>query len=106
MAWAWLLAAGAVEVAFALSVPPTDGFTRLWPTVRCAVLGAVAVYLLSLAARSLPIGSAYAVFTAIGAAGTVAAGIVLFGDPASPARLLPIALIAAGVVALRLLTPA
>ncbi len=106
MAWAWLLAAGVVEVAFALSVPPTDGFTRAWPTVRCVVLGAVAVYLLSTAARSLPIGTAYAVFTAIGAAGTVVAGIVLFGDPATPGRILPLVLIAAGVVALRFLSPA
>ncbi len=102
MAWIVLLIAGCVEVAWALSIESTQGFTRPWPTLRCAALGVAAVYLLTAALRSLPIGTAYAVFTGIGAAGTVLLGIVLVGDPATPGRLIPIGLIVAGVVGLRL----
>lgn len=102
MAWLFLLAAGLVEVAFAQSIEPTKGFTRLGPTALCFVLGAGSIYLLTHALRTLPIGTAYAVFTGIGAAGTVVLGIVLAGDPATPGRLGPIALIVAGIVALRL----
>ncbi len=106
MAWVFLIAAGIVEVAFALSIGLTEGFTRLWSTVRCFALGASSIYLLSRSLEALPIGTAYAVFTAIGAVGTVVVGIVLFGDPATPGRLLPIALIVAGIISLRLLSPA
>ena len=102
MAWAFLIAASCVEVAWALSIEPTKGFTRPWPTVLCFVLGASAVYLLTLALKTLPIGTAYAVFTGIGSVGTVVLGILFFGDQATPGRLLPIALIVAGIVALRL----
>ena len=106
MAWLFLLAAGCVEVAWALSVKSTEGFTRPWPTLRCAVLGVAAVYLLTRALKTLPIGTAYAIFTGIGAAGTVALGILLAGDPATPGRLIPIALIVAGIVTLRLFSGA
>ena len=106
MAWLFLLAAGCVEVAWALSIEPTKGFTRFWPTVLCFVLGVGAVYLLTFALRTLPIGTAYAVFTGIGAVGTVALGILVFGDPASAGRLVPIALIVVGVVSLRLFSGA
>ncbi len=102
MAWMFLLAAGVVEVAWALSIEPTKGFTRLWPTVRCFALGVSAVYLLTYALRTLPIGTAYAVFTGIGAVGTVALGILFFGDPATAGRLLSITLIVVGMVCLRL----
>lgn len=102
MAWIFLLAAGCVEVAWALSIEPTHGFTRPGPTVRCALLGVASVYLLTLALRSLPIGTAYAVFTGIGAIGAVLFGILISGDPATAGRLIPIALIVAGVVGLRL----
>jgi quaternary ammonium compound-resistance protein SugE len=102
MAWLFLLAAGLVEVAFALSIGPTEGFTRLPQTALCFVLGAGSIYLLTHALETLPIGTAYAVFTGIGAVGTVVLGIVLAGDPATPGRLVPIALIVAGIVALRL----
>lgn len=102
MAWIFLLAAGCVEAVWALSIEPTKGFTRLWPTVLCAALGVSSVYLLTYALRALPIGTAYAVFTSIGVVGTVLPGIVIFHDPATAGRLIPIALIVAGVVSLRL----
>ncbi len=102
MAWLFLLAAGCVEVAFALSIEPTRGFTRPLQTALCFVLGAGSIYLLTHALKTLPIGTAYAVFTGIGAVGTVILGMLLFGDPVTLRRLLPIALIVVGVVALRL----
>src|ERR671916_2732485 len=102
MAWLFLLAAGLVEVAFALSIGPTEGFTRLPQTALCFALGAGSIYLLTHALETLPIGTAYAVFTGIGAVGTVVLGIVLAGGPAPPGSLVPIALIVAGIVALRL----
>ncbi len=105
MAWAWLLAAGAVEVAFALSVPPTDGFTRLWPTVFTGVSLVVSMALLGLAMKSLPLGTAYAVWTGIGAVGTVILGIVLFKEPATVARLVCVGLIVSGILGLKFLAP-
>jgi quaternary ammonium compound-resistance protein SugE len=102
MAWLFLLAAGCVEVAWALSIEPTKGFTRPLPTVLCAILGVSAVYLLTHALKSLPIGTAYAVFTGIGAVGTVGLGILVKGDPATAGRLVPLALIVTGIVSLRL----
>ncbi len=106
MAWLFLLAAGLVEVAFALSIEPTKGFTRPLHTALCFVLGAASIYLLTHALKSLPIGTAYAVFTGIGAVGTVVLGIVLAGDAATPGRLVPIVLIVTGIVALRLFSAA
>jgi quaternary ammonium compound-resistance protein SugE len=106
MAWLFLLAAGLVEVAFALSIEPTKGFTRPLHTALCFTLGAGSIYLLTQALKTLPIGTAYAVFTGIGAVGTVVLGIVLAGDPATPGRLVPIALIVAGIVASRLFSAA
>ncbi|MET0235895.1 MAG: multidrug efflux SMR transporter [Kibdelosporangium sp.] len=103
MPWLILLGAGIVEVAWALSLKPTEGFTRLWPTVLSLVLMCGAVYLLTIAVRTLPIGTAYAVFTGIGAVGTVVIGIMFAGDPPTLARIGPIALIVAGVVLLRVL---
>ncbi len=102
MSWVILLLAGCVEVAWALSIEPTRGFTRPLPTLLCVALGASAVYLLSLALRTLPIGTAYAVFTGIGAVGTVCLGIVIGNDPASAGRIVPIALIVTGIIGLRL----
>jgi quaternary ammonium compound-resistance protein SugE len=103
MPWLILIAAGVVEVAWALSLKPTEGFTRLWPTVVSLVLMCAAVYLLTIAVRSLPIGTAYAVFTGIGAAGTVIVGMAFAGDPVTFARIGPIALIVSGVVLLKVL---
>ena len=106
MDWLFLLAAGLVEVAFALSIEPTKGFTRPLQTTLCFVLGAGSIYLLTHALKTLPIGTAYAVFTGIGAIGTVVLGIVLAGDPATLGRLVPIALIVVGIIALKLFSAA
>ena len=101
-----MLAAGLVEVAFALSIEPTKGFTKPLQTALCFVLGAGSIYLLTHALKTLPIGTAYAVFTGIGAIGTVVLGIVLAGDPATLGRLVPIALIVVGIIALKLFSAA
>ncbi len=106
MAWLFLLAAGGIEVAFALSIEPTRGFTRPLQTALCFVLGAGSIYLLTHALKTLPIGTAYAVFTGIGAVGTVVLGMLFFGDPATLGRLIPITLIVVGIAALRLFSAA
>jgi quaternary ammonium compound-resistance protein SugE len=99
--WLVLVAAGLVEVAWAQSIKPTENFTRLWPTVLCFVLAAAAVYLLSLAMRTLPVGTAYAVFTGIGAVGAIVLGVVLYRDPMTWGRFAALALIVGGVVLAR-----
>ena len=98
MNWLLLLGAGAVEVAWAQSIKPTENFTRPLPTLVCFVLAAAAVYLLSLAMRTVPVGTAYAVFTGIGAVGAIALGVVLYRDPLTWGRFLALALIVGGVV--------
>jgi quaternary ammonium compound-resistance protein SugE len=101
MHWTLLFIAALLEIAWAVGLKYTDGFTRLWPSVGVvvAVIGSVA--LLAFAARGLPIGTAYAVWTGIGAAGTAIAGIVLFNESASAARLSCLVLIVAGVAGLK-----
>ena len=99
--WAWLLSAAAAEVAWSQSIKPTDGFTRVLPTLLCFVLGVAAVYPLTRAMEGIPVGTAYAVFTGIGATGAVVLGIVLYGDPVTILRLTGITLVVTGVIALR-----
>lgn len=99
--WAWLLSAAAAEVAWSQSIKPTDGFTRVLPTLLCFVLGVAAVYPLTRAMEGIPVGTAYAVFTGIGATGAVVLGIVLYGDPVTMLRLTGITLVVTGVIALR-----
>ncbi|GAA3886933.1 DMT family transporter [Streptomyces sedi] len=101
MSWPLLIAAGLVEVAWSQSIKPTAGFTRPLPTLVCFALAAVAVYLLSLAMRELPVGTAYAVFTGMGAVGAVTLGIVVHRDPVTAGRLVALALIVGGVVLAR-----
>jgi quaternary ammonium compound-resistance protein SugE len=102
MAWAMVIVAGAFETAFAVSLKLSDGFSR-WPwTVAFAVSATISFGLLSLGLRELPVGTAYAVWTGIGAAGTAAVGMLWLKDPVSTARLLSILLIVAGVVGLNL----
>ena len=105
MAWLVLVLAGLFEIGWAVGLKYTDGFTRLWPTVGTAMALVMSMALLGAAVRTLPIGTAYAVWTGIGALGTVALGIVLFGEPATPARLFCVALILAGILGLKLVTP-
>ena len=104
MAWALLLAAGLLEVAWAVGLKYTDGFTRPWPTAATLVAMIGSVVLLALAVRTLPLGTAYAVWTGIGTAGAVLLGIVLFQEPATLARLFFVGLIVAGLVGLKLVT--
>jgi quaternary ammonium compound-resistance protein SugE len=99
--WAWLLTASAAEVAWSQSIKPTDGFTRLMPTLVCFVLGVLAVYPLTRAMQGIPVGTAYTVFTGIGATGAVLLGIVWYGDPVTMLRLSGITLVVTGVIALR-----
>lgn len=103
MSWIYLLIAGAMEVGWAAGMKYSHGFTRLWPSLATAVLMAFSVLLLALAIRHLPLGTAYAVWTGIGAVGTAAAGMVFFGDPVSGLRLLCLSLIVCGIVGLKLI---
>ena len=105
MAWIILVVAGVFEIAWAIGLKYTEGFTRPWPTVGTVIAMVVSVVLLGLAMRSLPVGTAYAVWTGIGAVGTAALGIVLFGEAATVGRLLSLMLIVAGIVGLKLVTP-
>lgn len=101
MNWLVLVLAGLVEVVWSQSIRPTQNFTRPGPTAVCVVLGAAAVYLLSRAMRTLPVGTAYTVFTGIGAVGAVTLGVVVHDDPVSAGRLLAVGLVVAGVVLAR-----
>jgi quaternary ammonium compound-resistance protein SugE len=101
MAWLALILAGIIEIGWAIGLKHTDGFTRLWPSVLTLAAIAVSVYLLSIAAKSLPIGTAYAVWVGIGAAGTAVLGMYLFGETRDAARILCLALIVAGAIGLK-----
>ena len=102
MAWLYLFVAGLMEVAWAVGLKYTEGFTRLWPSVWTGAALVLSMLLLAAAVRTLPLGTAYAVWTGIGAVGTAALGILLFGESASPARLACVGLIVAGLVGLKL----
>ena len=105
MAWAVLVVAGLCEIGWAVGLKYTDGFQRLWPTVWTVGAMAISIWLLGLALRTLPLGTAYAIWTGIGTAGTAVLGIVLFGESAEPLRLACICLIVAGIVGLKLSSP-
>ncbi|WP_433198016.1 DMT family transporter [Nocardia sp. CA-107356] len=105
MNWIVLGIAGLVEIIWSQSIKPTENFTRLVPTVICFVLGAVAVYLLSRAMQTLPVGTAYAIFTGIGAIGAIGLGVVVNKDPMSAGRLLSLSLILGGIVLARVTNP-
>ncbi len=104
MAWIILAVAGLLEIGWAIGLKYTDGFTRLGPTVATVAAMVASMVLLGLAVRTLPVGTAYAVWTGIGTVGTVLLGIFLFGESAEPLRLLFIAMIVAGIVGLKLVT--
>jgi quaternary ammonium compound-resistance protein SugE len=105
MAWLVLFVAGVLEIGWAVGLKYTEGFTRLWPTVGTVGAMVLSMMLLGLAVRSLPVGTAYAVWTGIGTVGTVLLGMWLFGESAEPLRLAFIAMIVAGIVGLKLVTP-
>ena len=102
MDWVLLSIAGLIEIAFAISMKLSEGFTRLIPALCTVATGLLSVFLLSLSLRTLPVGTGYAVWTGIGAGGTAILGMAILGDSAEPMRLLCIALIVAGVVGLKL----
>ena len=104
MAWALLGIAGVLEIAFAYSMKSSEGFTRLIPGLMTAATGISSVFLLSLSLRTLPVGTGYAVWTGIGAAGTAILGMVVLGDSIAPLRVLCIALILGGVIGLKLVS--
>jgi quaternary ammonium compound-resistance protein SugE len=105
MAWFVLVVAGLFEVAWAIGLKYTDGFTRLWPTVGTVAAMIISLGLLGLAMKSLPVGTSYAVWVGVGAVGTAILGIVLLGEPANTGRLLSLGLIVAGIVGLKLSSP-
>ena len=105
MAWVYLFVAGLLEIGWAIGLKYTEGFTRLWPSVWTVVALALSMALLALAVRELPIGTAYAVWTGVGAVGTALLGIILFGEPRDLPRLLCISLIVAGILGLKLVSP-
>lgn len=102
MSWIILFVAGLFEVAWAVGLKYTEGFTRPLPTVLTVLAMAISVGLLGLAMKNLPLGTAYAIWTGIGALGTVAVGILLFGESMAPVRMLSVALILCGLVGLKL----
>ena len=102
MPWLYLILAGLLEIGWAVGLKYTNGFTRLWPTVGTAAAMAVSFFLLSLSLKTIPMGTAYAVWTGIGAAGTAALGMIFFNEPREVARILCLVLIVAGTVGLKL----
>ena len=104
--WLVLVVAGIFEVGWAIGLKYTEGFTRFWPSVWTGVALVVSMGLLGLAVKALPVGTAYAVWVGVGAVGTAVLGVVLLGETASPGRVASIALIVAGIVGLKLSTPA
>lgn len=101
MAWLILVAASVLEVVWAIAMKLSDGFTRPWPALLCVAAAAVSFYMLSVALRSLPVGTAYAVWVGIGTFGVVTVGILCLDDGISPARLLCLSLIVIGVIGLK-----
>lgn len=106
MAWIHLLIAGLFEIVWAVGLKFTAGFTRPWPSAVTVAAMVASIWFLGLALRTIPVGTGYAVWTGIGAAGTAIFGIILFGESAAAARLASIALIVAGIIALKMTSPA
>jgi len=102
MAWVYLIAAGILEVGWALGLKSTQGFTRFWPSVWTAAAIIGSMILLAMAARTIPIGVAYAVWTGIGVLGATVLGMAILGEPVSATRLLCLVLILGGVIGLKL----
>jgi quaternary ammonium compound-resistance protein SugE len=106
MPWMLLIVAGLLEVGWAIGLKYTEGFTRLWPSVFTLLAMTLSVLLLGVAMKSLPVGTSYAVWVGVGAVGTAILGMVLFGEPATLARIGSLGLIVAGIVGLKLTSAA
>jgi quaternary ammonium compound-resistance protein SugE len=102
MAWVLLVVAGLLEVGWAIGLKYTEGFTRPWPSIFTIVAMVLSMVLLAVAMKSLPVGTSYAVWVGVGAIGTAILGMILFGEPATPARLTSLGLIVVGIVGLKL----
>lgn len=105
MAWLVLVIAGLFEVCWAIGLKYTEGFTRLWPSLWTALAMIISLWLLGVAMKSLPVGTAYSVWVGVGAVGTVILGIVLLDEPMNAARLISVACIITGIIGLKLATP-
>ncbi len=105
MPWLILVVAGLFEIVWAIGLKYTDGFTKLWPTVGTVTAMVISIALLGLAMKTLPVGTAYAVWTGIGAVGTVTLGMILLGEPATVARVVCILLIVSGIIGLKIFSP-
>ncbi|MGY0502826.1 DMT family transporter [Nocardia sp. FBN12] len=101
MSWIVLGLAGLVEIVWSQTIKPTENFTKIGPTLLCIALGSLAVYLLSRAMQTLPVGTAYAVFTGIGAVGAIVLGVLVHKDPLSAGRVLALSMIVGGIVLAR-----
>ena len=106
MAWVILVIAGLFETGWAIGLKYTEGFTRLWPTIWTILAMIVSLWLLGIAMKTLPVGTAYSIWVGVGAIGTVILGIVLLGEPANAGRLVSIMFIIAGIIGLKLSSPA
>jgi quaternary ammonium compound-resistance protein SugE len=106
MKWIVLILAGLFETGWAIGLKYTEGFTRLRPTLWTILAMGISLWLLGIAMKSLPVGTAYSVWVGVGAVGTVILGIILFGEPANTGRLISVALIIAGIIGLKLTTAA
>jgi quaternary ammonium compound-resistance protein SugE len=104
-AWLALLSAGLLEIAWALGLKCSDGLTRFWPTAATVVAIVASFVLMAVALKSLPFGTAYAVWTGIGAVGSIIIGILIYSEPADPVRIICLVLIVAGMVGLKLNSP-
>jgi quaternary ammonium compound-resistance protein SugE len=104
MAWVILVIAGIFEIGWAIGLKSTEGFTRFWPSVVTIAAMAISMGLLGLAVRTLPIGTAYAIWTGIGTVGTVLLGIFVLGEPITFIRLFCVVLIVSGILGLKVLT--
>ena len=104
MPWIYLLLAGLFEIGFALGLKSSEGFTRLWPSLFTVVFAGISLWLLTQALRTIPVGTAYAIWTGVGAVGTVIAGIILFGESMALFRLASVALIICGLIGLKIST--
>ena len=105
MNWFILFVAGLFEIGWAIGLKYTEGFTRFWPTVGTVASMIVSIVLLGIAVKTLPVGTAYAIWVGIGAVGTAVLGMMLLGDAANTGRLVSLGLIVAGVIGLKLATP-
>lgn len=102
MSWLYLCLAGLLEVGWAIGLKYTDGFSRLWPSIWTAAAMTTSLFFLAQALRTIPVGTGYAVWTGIGAAGTATLGILLFAEPPTLLRLVSLGLIVAGIIGLKL----